>query len=88
MSPVKLQMRLQPALTGLVRMAVRGQCRTVHVPVPCAKQAVSGPGECVWTDGVMSVFIKAHRSEDGLVIDLHVTVDPPAPLGSTAALAA
>jgi hypothetical protein len=88
MSPVKLQMRLQPAPAGLVRTAVRGQCRTVYVPAPCANEPVAGPGECVWTDGVMSVFVKAHRAEDALVVDLHVTVDPPAPLGGTAALAA
>jgi hypothetical protein len=36
----------------------------------------------------MSVFVKAHRAEDGLVVDLYVTVDPPAPLGGAAALAA
>ena len=88
MSPVKLQMRLQPAPAGLVRTAVRGQCRTVYVPAPCANEPVAGPGECVWTDGVMSVFVKAHRAEDGLVVDLYVTVDPPAPLGGAAALAA
>jgi hypothetical protein len=88
MSPVKLQMSLQPAPAGLVRTAVRGQCRTVYVPAPYADEPVSGPGECVWTDGVMSVFVKAHRAEDGLVVDLHVTVEPPAPLGGAAALAA
>jgi hypothetical protein len=82
MSPVKLQVRLQPAPAGLVRTAVRGQCRTVYVPGPFANEPVSGPGECVWTDGVASLFVKAHQGEEGLVIDLRVTADPPALLST------
>jgi hypothetical protein len=87
MNLVNLHLRMQPAPADLLRTAVRGQGRSVYVPLLFSNGPSLGPGECVWTDGVVSLFVKARQGEDGLVIDLRVTVDPPPPAG-TAALAA
>jgi hypothetical protein len=88
MNPMNLQLRLQPAPADLVRTAVGGESPSVYVSAPYRNGSVPGRGECVWTNGELSVFVKAHHSEDGLVIDLRVVVDPPRPPAEEAALAA
>jgi hypothetical protein len=88
MKPVKLQLRLQPAPANLLRTAIRGKVRSVYVPVLGSNGPALGAGECVWTAGVVSLFVKAHQGEDGLVIDLRVIVDPPLPPAEAAALVA
>ena len=65
MKPVKLQLRLQPAPANLLRTAIRGKVRSVYVPVLGSNGPALGAGECVWTAGVVSLFVKAHQGEDG-----------------------
>lgn len=88
MNPVKLQMRLQPAPANLLRTAVRGNGRSVYVPVSPSNGRAPGGGDCVWTDGALSLFVKAHQGGDGLVIELRVIVDPAPPPAATQVLAA
>jgi hypothetical protein len=88
MKPVNVQLRLQPAPDSLLRTAVRGEGRSVYVPAPHGDGPVPGPGECVWTDGVVSLFVQAHQGTAGLVIDLRVVVGPPPPPAEEAAVAA
>lgn len=79
MKSVNLQLRFQPAPANLLRTAVCGMGRSVYVPVSYINTPTPGPGECVWTDGVVSLFAKANHIEDGLVVDMTVIVDPPPP---------
>jgi hypothetical protein len=75
-------------LLNLLGTAARSNWRSVYVPVWPNNGALSSADECVWTDGAVSLFLKAHQGGDGLVIDLRVVVDPPLPPAGTAALAA
>jgi hypothetical protein len=86
--PISLQLRLQPAPANLLRAAIRGKWKSTYVPVPSGNGATLGRGECVWAEGAVSLFVKAHRGDDGLVIDLRVIVDPPPPPAGAAALVA
>ena len=88
MKLVKLQLRLQPAPADLLRTTIRGKGRSVYVPAPRGNGPTPGDGECVWSDGAVSLFVKAHQGEGGLVIDLRVIVDPPPTPADTAALVA
>lgn len=88
MQPVELQLRLQPAPANLLRAALSGEERSIYVPAPRSNGPASGRGECIWPAGAVSLFVKAHRSADGLVIDLRVIVDPPPPPAGAAANAA
>jgi hypothetical protein len=88
MEPLNLQVQLHSAPAGLLRTAVRGSGRSVYVPVAAGEQPLGGPGECVWTDGNVSLFVKARDGENGLAVDLQLVVNPPPPSAARTALVA
>jgi hypothetical protein len=88
MKPINLQLRLQPAPASLVRAAVQGSGRSVYIPAPRGKHPCPGAGECVWTDGAVSVLVKACQADAGVVIDVCVVAAPPPPPPPVVAVAA
>ena len=77
-------LKLKPTRAGLtraanlLRTAVQGTDRSVYVPIHRGNGAALKEGDCIWTDGVTSLFILAHQGQGTLVIDLRVIVEPPA----------
>jgi hypothetical protein len=88
MKPVMSQLRLQPAPGNLLRTAVRGAERSLYVHVSRSGRPAPGAHDCIWRDATVSLFLKAHQGEDGLVIDLRLLVDPTHSPAGTAALVA
>jgi hypothetical protein len=88
MKPVRLHLRLQRAPAKLLRTAIRGMGRSVYLSVRRGNGPAFDAGECIWADRGLSIFVKAHEGDDGLVVDLRVIVDPPPSPPGAAALAA
>jgi hypothetical protein len=88
MRPIKVGLRMQPAPANLLRTAVHSEERTIYIPIFIGDNFASAQAECIWTDGVTSLYVQAHQGEGGPVIDLHVVIDPPGPLAKEAGLAA
>jgi hypothetical protein len=75
MSPVYLQLRMPPAPANRLLAKVSGEERAIRIPVPHRRRL--GGGTPVLTGGNVSLFVKAHTSDAGLVIDVRFTAGPP-----------
>jgi hypothetical protein len=82
-----LVLQLFPAFDGLVGTSIKGANRGEYVKAAPNGQS-PGAWALLWSDGILSLFVRARRGSDGLIIEVKVHLNPPPNPGAGAFLAA